>query len=197
MSSWERSRRIPWSKIQQGGDEDPDKHRERVYRELRRETALEEEQRQQLTKTASPAAVAAAATGNAYRYETMDLVKNTVFGLTLGSITGSVFGFMDGMRQATSGESELLKRASSASKGRFLMQGTTRSGVLFGAFFSGFHAIKYGIRIGLDGPGDATEIAVAATASVGGMLALNPAARASLPYASMLVAMDAFHVYMR
>lgn len=214
MSSWDRSRSIPWSRIQQGGTEDPDKYREQVFRELRREAVLEEERRQQeqASSTAAsssdgpsvalPTSLSSTSTatttknsGSLFRgppYQTADLFKHALFGATLGSITGAVFGFMDGMRQA--GESDILKKASSAAKGRFLFQGTTRSGMLFGAFFGGFHVIKYGVKVVAD-PGDATEIAVAGAASMGAIVS-RPNARSSVPYAGMLVVMDAFNTYM-
>jgi len=112
-------------------------------------------------------------------YQTPDLLRNIAFGATIGSITGMCFGFMDSIRLAQS--SDVLKSASRSAQGKFVFQGTYRSGMFFGAFFGAFHAIKYGARV----PGDAGEILA------GGEW------RASLPYATMLVAMDSIHVFMR
>jgi hypothetical protein len=80
-------------------------------------------------------------------------------------------------------------------KGRYLFQGTTRSATVFGVFFSGFHIIKYGLRVSLD-PGDLGEIGLAGAASMGALMA-RPAYRASIPYAGMLVAMDGVNHFMR
>ena len=72
-------------------------------------------------------------------FDTGDLLKMAAFGGTIGSITGAVFGFMDGMR--TAGESVVLQKASGAAKARYLMEGTTRSATVFGVFFGGFHVV--------------------------------------------------------
>ena len=75
------------------------------------------------------------------------------------------------------------------------MQGTTRSATIFGVFFGGFQVVKYGIRCTLN-PGDATEIAIAAPVSLGVLMA-RPATRQALPYATMLIFMDAVNIFMR
>ena len=110
-----------------------------------------------------------------------------------GAITGSVFGFMDGMRSV--GESPVLKNASNMAKGKYIFQGSTRSATMFGAFFGGFHVLKYGLRTWAD-PGEYTEIAVAGAVTMGGLM-IQPTTRASMPYAGMLIFMDAVNIFMR
>lgn len=73
-------------------------------------------------------------------YSTTDLFKQAAFGGCIGTVTGAVFGFMDGMR--TAGESAVLQKASDSAKGRYLLQSTTRSATLFGVFFGGFHVVS-------------------------------------------------------
>ena len=126
-------------------------------------------------------------------YQTSDLLRNAAFGATIGSITGMCFGFMDSIRSASS--STLLKSASRSAQGKFVFQGTYRSGMFFGAFFGAFHTVKYATRVLID-PGDAGEIAMGSAVALGGVVARREW-RASMPYAVMLVAMDAFHVFMR
>lgn len=100
---------------------------------------------------------------------------------------------MDGMR--TAGESQVLQNASNMAKGKYIMQGTTRSAALFGAFFGGFHVVKYGVRVAAD-PGPFVEIAIAAPVILGGMMT-QPAMRPAMPYASMLILMDGVNIIMR
>lgn len=126
-------------------------------------------------------------------YQTSDLLRNAAFGATIGSITGMCFGFMDSIRSASS--STLLKSASRSAQGKFVFQGTYRSGMFFGAFFGAFHTVKYATRVLID-PGDAGEITMGSVVALGGVVARREW-RASMPYAVMLVAMDAFHVFMR
>lgn len=126
-------------------------------------------------------------------YQTSDLLRNVAFGATIGSITGMCFGFMDSIRSASS--SELLKSASRSAQGKFVFQGTYRSGMFFGGFFGAFHTVKYGTRILVD-PGDAAEIGVGSAVVLGGLMARREW-RVSIPYAVMLVGMDTFHVFMR
>lgn len=121
------------------------------------------------------------------------MFKQMAFGACIGGITGSVFGFMDGMR--TAGESPVLKNASNMAKGKYLLQGTTRSATVFGVFFGGFHTLKYGIKCNLD-PGEFAEIGMAGAISMGALM-YKPAYRASMPYASMLIIMDSVHIIMR
>jgi hypothetical protein len=111
----------------------------------------------------------------------------------VGAITGTVFGFMDGMK--TGQENKIIKNASNMAKSKYLLEGTTRSGLLFGAFFSGFHCIKYGIRVAAD-PGFVYEAIGAGALSLGALVA-RPATRPSLPYAAMLIGMDCFSIYMK
>lgn len=128
-----------------------------------------------------------------YTFKWGELFKNAAFGGTIGAITGSVFGFMDGMRTAQ--QSEVLMNASNVAKTRYITQGTSRSAALFGAFFGGFHILRYGIRVAAD-PGEWGEIGIAGAASIGALVS-QPKLRPSLPYASMLVFMDCVHIVMR
>ena len=123
----------------------------------------------------------------------MDLLRQAAFGACIGTITGSVFGFMDGMRLA--GESPVLKKASNVSKAKYLVQGTTRSATVFGTFFAGYHVFKYGLRCTVN-PGEYAEIFWAAPVGLGALY-VRPTTRAALPYASMLIGMDLFNLYMR
>mmetsp|Transcript_19194 Transcript_19194/g.24194 ORF Transcript_19194/g.24194 Transcript_19194/m.24194 type:complete len:104 (+) Transcript_19194:479-790(+) len=100
---------------------------------------------------------------------------------------------MDGMRTAQ--ESSIIKNTSNMAKTKYLIEGTSRSGIIFGAFFSGFHCLKYGIRIATD-PGLVYEAIGASVLSLGA-LAAKPATRPSLPYAAMLIGMDCFSIYMK
>jgi hypothetical protein len=75
------------------------------------------------------------------------------------------------------------------------MQGTTRAGATFGVFFAGFHGLKYGIRVAAD-PGAIWEMVGAGVLSLGA-LTMKPAMRVNIPYAGMLIGMDAFSYYMR
>jgi hypothetical protein len=244
MSSWDRSRSIPWSRAipvstatASGEREDIDLVKERIWRDLSWEAAQDEkelkEQRElKLTAVAADDADQTTATwgdvgessvstsmdnndvqhrmqrpsprtssnvelnflGFVGRpYQTSDLLRNAAFGATIGSITGMCFGFMGSLSSASS--STLLKSASRSAQGKFVFQGTYRSGMFFGAFFSVFHTVKYATRVLVD-PGDAGEISVGSLAALGGVMAKREW-RASMPYAVMLVAMDAFHVFMK
>jgi len=75
------------------------------------------------------------------------------------------------------------------------MQGTSRAGATFGVFFGGFHALKYGIRVAAD-PGLVWEMVGAGALSMAA-ISIKPAMRANVPYAGMLIGMDAFSNYMR
>lgn len=205
MSSWERSRFIPWDRIPQEGT-NLEYQKERIFRELQRET-IQDELLQQERRTAEPLVdgdtsitaqaettkTTATTTSQKIPYSNMELLRQAAFGATIGSITGAVFGFMDGMRSV--GEQPILVNASNMAKGRYLLQGTTRSATVFGVFFGGFHVLKYGIRVAMD-PGEVTEIGVAGAASLGALMS-RPAYRASMPYAAMLIGMDAFNLAMR
>jgi len=216
MSSWDRARYIPWSKLPavSSTDEGYDTQKERVFRSLQKEANREKELLGQSSSKAGgetqtkgqdhqggfvPPEIAESRKkkgglfNSGVDYETPDLLRALAFGGCIGSITGSVFGFMDGMKTAS--ENKMLKNASNMAKTKYLMQGTTRSGMTFGLFFGGFHCLKYGIRVVGD-PGQVSEILGAGVVSVGAMM-VKPATRASIPYAGMLVAMDSFSLYMR
>ncbi|GKY92404.1 hypothetical protein MPSEU_000211000 [Mayamaea pseudoterrestris] len=194
MSAWERSRHIPWSRIPQQGS-NLEQQREQIFRQLQRE-AIEEELRLQERHQGAPTT---AEDGTAKHvptkvpYSTMEMLRFAAFGGTIGAITGTVFGFMDSLRSA--GESSVLVNASNQAKGRYILQGTSRSAFTFGAFFGGFQVAKYGIRTAVD-PGEIAEIGLAAAASLG-VLASRPNARPYMPYAFMLIGMDAVQLYMR
>lgn len=203
MSSWERARFIPWSKIPQDATNLSDQ-KERIIREIQREAdrkekaQISEQRRLKELASSSLSAPTSASSEDAIAQTSIpfkwgELFKNLAFGGCIGSITGAVFGFMDGMRLA--GQSNVLKNTSNAAKGKFLMEGTTRSATIFGAFFGGFHCVKYGVRVALD-PGDYAEIGLAAALSMGGLVS-KPNFRPAVPYASMLIMMDSFHLVMR
>mmetsp|Transcript_24104 Transcript_24104/g.57001 ORF Transcript_24104/g.57001 Transcript_24104/m.57001 type:complete len:216 (+) Transcript_24104:116-763(+) len=211
MSSWERSRYIPWSRIPSDPD-DLTYQKERIFRDLQREAdqqikKIEEDNRriqqqpQSSTSTNdlssltenSQGETTTATTTTSIPFRWGDLFRRAAFGGCIGTITGSVFGFMDGMRVAQT--SEVLKNASNVAKGRYLMEGTTRSATTFGVFFGGFHVVKYGIHITLD-PGEYTEVGLAGAVSLGALMT-KPSYRAAIPYGSMLIIMDSVHLLMR
>ena len=198
MSSWERARFIPWSKIPQDGADLSDK-KERILRNLQREADKQEKELQQMALDATKSGVSSAEERdqeiNDYKipFRWGDLAKNAAFGGTIGAITGSVFGFMDGMNGA--GKSDVLMKASNMAKGRFILQGMTRSATVFGVFFGSFHVVKYGLRVAAQ-PGEWGEIGIAGAVSLGTLMS-RPALRPSMPYASMLVIMDGVHIVMR
>ena len=227
MSSWDRSRLIPWSRAipvapatASGDMEDVDLLKQRIWRDLSWEAAQEEKERKEQKRSAAANQDAEVATIDAQQimqqssssitstesdveknflgfvgrpYLTSDLLKNAAFGATIGSITGMCFGFMDSIRSASS--STVLKSASRSAQGKFVFQGTYKSGMFFGAFFGVFHTAKYATRVLVD-PGDAGEICAGSLAALGGVMAKREW-RVSMPYAVMLVAMDSFHVFMR
>jgi len=213
MSAWERARNIPWDKIPSDGS-NLDEQKERIFRELQRETIEDElrlqDKRLQIQQQDDQhgdgmAAVTKDSTTKqgsakpffqtAIPYSNMELLRQAAFGGTIGSITGAVFGFMDGMRTAASDTNTVLTKASNSAKARFIFQGTSRSAFLFGAFFGGFHVLKYSTRVLMD-PGEVPEILVAGAVSMGA-LAYKPAYRPSMPYAGMLILMDGIQFFMR
>ena len=199
MTSWERSRFIPWTHLNNVSAPEYESSKEHVYRSLNREASKEKEASTQKGNGGAdefvPPEVLSKKKGllKGVEYNTPDLLRAVAFGACIGSITGAVFGFMDGMR--TAGESTILKNASNMSKGKYLMQGTSRAGATFGLFFGGFHALKYGIRVAAD-PGMVWEMVGAGALSMGAMVS-KPAMRVNIPYAGMLIGMDAFSTYMR
>ena len=218
MSSWERSRFVPWDRIplpdtrpREPGEPPPvdlDTAKERIFRQLQREAAAAAEEE---TRAAATTGIHATDAEAAHQegglsssssslsakvkvpYTHMGLFKSAAFGGTIGAITGGVFGFMDGMR--TAGESPVLQKASNMAKGRYLLQGSTRSAALFGMFFGGFHVLKYGLRVTVD-PGDYNEIFIVSPVVLGALF-YKPATRQAMPYASMLILMDGVNMYMR
>jgi hypothetical protein len=176
--------------------------KERIFRQLQREADRQQKEREERRQISMDNTAASGQdqtsttsstlqTGISFRWG--DLFKSAAFGGCIGAITGSVFGFMDSMRLA--GQSEVLKNASDMAKGKYMMEGTTRSATLFGVFFSGFHTVKYGIRVVLD-PGEYSEIVLAGGISLGALIS-KPSFRPAMPYASMLILMDSIHLVMR
>mmetsp|Transcript_95786 Transcript_95786/g.265979 ORF Transcript_95786/g.265979 Transcript_95786/m.265979 type:complete len:210 (-) Transcript_95786:36-665(-) len=205
MSSWERARFIPWSKIPYGHAQDLGMDKERIQRQLQREADKQERELQEASRALKGGESIPSLHNNqeqnssfgvfdsSIKFKWLDLFKHAAFGGTIGAITGSVFGFMDGMRTAQ--QSDVLKNASNVAKGRYLMQGTSRSAAMFGGFFGGFHVLRYGVRVAAD-PGEWVEIGLAGAVSLGAVMS-QPALRPSLPYASMLIFMDCVHIVMR
>eukprot|EP01083_Nonionella_stella_P095855 269241_1 len=226
MSSWERSRYIPWSRIPDVTGTEYDSSKERVYRLLAKEASQEkarlENKQNGIEETSTVGGGSGSAAGGfvppemqdqsgsgsgvagtittkkkgllqGVDYNTPDLLRSVAFGSCIGAITGAVFGFMDGMRSVQ--ESAILKNTSNMAKGKYLLEGTTRAGATFGVFFAGFHSLKYGIRVAAD-PGMWWEMAGAGAVGIGAMMS-KPTTRASVPYAGMLIGMDAFSNYMK
>jgi hypothetical protein len=213
MSSWERSRYIPWDRIPlpdtrlRQPDEAPplplEDERERIIRKLQRESInsvvpSEANTREAMDTSASEAAVVvtppiAKVDENVVIYTHLDLLRQAAFGGCIGTITGSIFGFMDGMRNA--GELPILQKASNMAKGRYILQGTTRASVLFGTFFSGYHTLRYGIRVAFN-TSEYGEIGLASPIALGTLWAYPPT-RHALPYGAMLIVMDSVNLYMR
>ena len=222
MSSWERSRYIPWdrvplpdTRVRQPGEAPPlplEDERERIIRKLQREsidkTVVVSEpvgsfDEAHLDSNENGSATLSSVTNistqsikldeNKVIYTHMDLLRQATFGGCIGTITGSVFGFMDGMRNA--GELPILQKASNMAKGRYILQGTTRSATLFGAFFGAYHILRYAVRVACN-PGEFGEIGLASPVALGTLWAYPPT-RHALPYGAMLVVMDSVNLYMR
>eukprot|EP00551_Chaetoceros_affinis_P006045 CAMPEP_0203668012 /NCGR_PEP_ID=MMETSP0090-20130426/4725_1 /ASSEMBLY_ACC=CAM_ASM_001088 /TAXON_ID=426623 /ORGANISM="Chaetoceros affinis, Strain CCMP159" /LENGTH=215 /DNA_ID=CAMNT_0050532325 /DNA_START=320 /DNA_END=968 /DNA_ORIENTATION=- len=211
--SWERSRFIPWSRIQDvSGPDGYESQKEKVYRALAREATREKDLLEHSKNNASqatpnaqsfvpPEVLAQQAQkkkglfNSGVDYSTPDLVRTLAFGGCIGAITGYwVSIWLHGWDENSTGKL-YQKNASNMAKTKYLIEGTSRSGIIFGAFFSGFHCLKYGIRIATD-PGLVYEAIGASVLSLGA-LAAKPATRPSLPYAAMLIGMDCFSIYMK
>jgi hypothetical protein len=174
--------------------------KERIYRQLQREADKLEKERAEKRRLNSGLPSADETTSSTsgiiqtvVPFRWGDLFKSAAFGGCIGAITGAVFGFMDSMRLA--GQSEVLKNASNMAKGKYMMEGTTRSATLFGVFFGGFHTVKYGLRVTMD-PGEYSEIGLAGVISLGALMS-KPSYRAAMPYGTMLILMDSVHLIMR
>ena len=108
MSSWDRSRRIPWSQIQQGNNEESvDRYRERIQEQIRREKAIAAEE---ATKKEEARKNSNGDNGNVVHstkeddeniswkkkifsgktYTNMDLFRQSAFGACVGTLTGAV-----------------------------------------------------------------------------------------------------------
>jgi ABC-type phosphate/phosphonate transport system permease subunit len=176
MSAWERARSLPWERLPRDADSvEIDEERERLFRRLQRENVEHEllSQEAQLQGADDGSGDGTTAAANKlqyprYQFSGMQMLRMAAFGGTLGSITGGVFGFMDGMR--TAGESSVLTKASTVAQGRYMWESTSRSATLFGVFFMAFQMGKYGIRVVANDPGDAVEIAGSGVLTLGGLL---------------------------
>merc|ERR1719273_871574 len=115
MSSWERSRRIPWSRIDQSVEaKDLERYRESVYRDVQRQRVqmerndkknddatqsslsdnettmtMQQQQHRQQPSSSSSEIKKSMLSQISERYTTWDLIKHTGFGACLGSITGA------------------------------------------------------------------------------------------------------------
>lgn len=105
MSSWERARSIPWDRIPQDGT-DLEDQKERIFRQLQRESIeveLQQQERHQNLPTTGGEGEAAESTTNSsqeqqkFPYSNMELFRQAAFGGCIGTITGGVFGMLDGM----------------------------------------------------------------------------------------------------
>ena len=105
MSSWERARNIPWDRIPQDGT-DLEDQKERIFRQLQRESIeveLQQQERHQNLPTTGEEGEAAESTINSsqeqqkFPYSNMELFRQAAFGGCIGTITGGVFGMLDGM----------------------------------------------------------------------------------------------------
>lgn len=222
MSSWERSRYLPWDRIplpdtrvRQPGEAPPpslEDQRERIIRQLQRESFLKQQKAEvnaievsnasNLNETNNDMNASSTTPSNKKKieeenrviYSHMDLLRQAALGGCIGTITGTVFGFMDGMRNA--GELPILQKASNMSKLRYILQGTTRSATLFGSFFGCYHTIRYGVRVTINPSSEYSEIALASPIALGVLWSYKPT-RHAFPYGAMLVIMDGVSLYMR
>lgn len=187
---------MPWDRIPEDG-KNLDDQKEKIFRKMQRETIedelLTQDRPSHTPSTGDEKTLETSTPAPKIPYSNMELLRQAAFGACLGSITGAVFGFMDGMRTAQ--ENSVLAKASNQAKLKYLMEGTTRSGTLFGAFFGGFQMMKYGLKVSVD-PGEVSEICLAGIAGVGTLYS-QPRWRPNVPYAIMLVIMDGANLYMR
>lgn len=87
MSSWERARYIPWTKIPRNPEIPLDEAKERIFRELQRETIedeLRQQDRQGLDNDAQDKKIKVP-------YSNIEMLRQAAFGGCIGSITGAVF----------------------------------------------------------------------------------------------------------
>jgi len=126
-------------------------------------------------------------------YSFSQMMRSTLFGISVGSLTGAGFGFMETMR--TVQENKGLKSLSNKGKASYIMQGVGKHAGLFGAFFGGYHTLKYFGRTYVD-PGDYELIGLCSVISLGA-IGFKPAIRPILPYSVMLIGMDSFNELFR
>lgn len=197
MSSWDRARYIPWSRIPSVSADEYERDKEAVYKSLNWEASQEMKLKEKAVKGEGfvPPEVKEKKGffDSKVAFTTPDFLRSVAFGATIGSISGAMFGFMDGIRTAQ--ESSVLKKASNETKGKFIFQGTGRSSAVFGIFFAGFHSLRYGIRVACD-PGVVLEMVGSGALSIGALFS-RPQFRPFIPYAGILIGMDAFSTYMK
>ena len=188
--SWDRSRKTPWKSL--NGVED------QILNNRRENDAWDDSStnndNEMNSSSSSSSDSSSIKTVVPLQFEFPSFGRSLLFGGCVGSLSGTAFGFMDSMK--TVQESVSLKSLSNSQKGKYIFNGMTRNGMLFGGFFGGYHGLKYVIRTGLGNPGDWAEIITAGTISLG-VVAYKPNTRVALPYAFMLLAMDTFNLMAR
>ena len=102
-----------------------------------------------------------------YEFEFTDLLRTCAFGVSIGGLTGLTFGFMDAMKSVQ--ETASLKTLSNTAKGQYIFKTCSRTSLLFGGFFTAFHAGKYFTRLTF-GSSDELQIAAAGALSLGGLM---------------------------
>jgi hypothetical protein len=128
-----------------------------------------------------------------HEFEFTDVLRTSAFGVSIGGLTGLMFGFMDSMKAVQ--ETASLKTLSNSAKGSYIFKSCTHSSVIFGAFFTGFHMTKYTTRL-IFSSSDEFQIFTASLASLGA-LGYKQQNRRLLPYACMLIGMDTFNLLWR
>lgn len=79
--SWDRTRSIPWSKINQTPGIDPDAHKEQVFREMQIEAAIEEAQSRQIVTEGDESA----AIKEGLPFSGVAMAKQAAFGGCIGT----------------------------------------------------------------------------------------------------------------
>ena len=189
--SWDRSRKTPWKTL--NGVED------QILNNRRQDEAWGDDSsadntNNDMTSSSSTSGDSKSQVVAPLQFEFPSLGRSLLFGGCVGALSGSAFGFMDSMK--TVQESASLKSLSNSQKGKYIFNGITRNGMLFGGFFGGYHGLKYVIRTGFGNPGDWAEIITAGTISLGAV-AYKPNTRVALPYAFMLLGLDTFNLMAR
>lgn len=82
--SWDRSRAIPWSKICQDPGVDQDAYKERVFREIQQEEALQVQSQQLAVKGEEEDAQAKTGVPQGIPFSGMEMAKQAAFGGCIG-----------------------------------------------------------------------------------------------------------------